>query len=204
MTDEASTTTSAAAKERKKGEKASDRTYLASDGTEAESPLGCAGVSYKSNVEGWTKTFMFDQLKEEELKGFAAFGLLTLVGNQTNRVRNGQVKDDGPQTEEAAVDSWFENIQSGNWVTAGGEVEAGAALLAEAHLRILQADGVIEHNGVPVDLDYVKERHKAKTKDERAAMRKDLRFKAEMDKIKAEKSAAKLAEGGKTASTISL
>lgn len=183
-----------------KGKKASDRKYLDADlKTEAESPIGCAGFSYKSMPEGWEKSFEWSDFNNGQavsippiVAGFAAFGALTLVGNQTNRVRNGQVKDGGPSTELEAVEQWLENVKAGNWVTAGGEVEAGSAKLAEAHLRLLQAAGTVTaKDGTAIDLDYVKASHKAKTKEERKALRADSRIKVEMAKIDLERAQAK-------------
>lgn len=183
MSDEHSVDTTAAnnvADAEKPGrKKASDRMYLDAKGEEADSPIGCSGFSYKSVPEGWTKTFTWDDFDDPQIKGLAAFGALTLIGNQTNRVRNGQVKEGGPTTELEAVDQWLENLQQGNWVTAGGDVEAGVNLLARAFVEAYPELPVVQQG-----IDAVKAKLQSVSKEALKKYRADARINVAINTFK--------------------
>lgn len=126
--------------------KVSDRIYLLADGTEADSPIEAKGAKYVSMTEeGALAEAYFEGegpnvLPIEAVHGLAAFGFLTLAGNQTNTVRNGDVKEGGPQTEKEALDRFMANLLAGNWTSVRGETEPGITLLAEAVARAKKAE----------------------------------------------------------------
>jgi len=141
MTDE--TTSEATATKRGK---VSDRIYLLADGSEADSPIEAKGAKYVSMTEPGAEVEAYFEgdgpnvLPVEAIHGLAAFGFLTLAGNQTNTVRNGDVKEGGPQTEKEALDKFIGNLLAGNWTSVRGETEPGITLLAEAVARAKKAE----------------------------------------------------------------
>lgn len=204
-TGETNATEDATAKRTKK----SERKYLDANGKEMDAPLGeglvCAAVTYKSTIEGWTKTITFADYEEPVLNAWAAFGVLTLIGNQTNRKRN--VDGSGLASEEEAVDEWLQNMREGNWVTAGGEVTPGIGLVAEGFVQAMKDDGQTTFkDGAPLSVDTAKERllDLAKNnKDALSGIRKDPRIKAAMSAIKARKDQEALAAAGKAKASVS-
>lgn len=151
---------------------------------------GAAGFRYTSLAEEFALDVMFDELPDEIVRGLAAFGGLTLAGNVTNTVRNGERKGDGPATEAEALRAWLENLKSGNWTSPRGEVEAGVGLLAEAVVRAYGKEGKA------VSLDDATAAIKAADKDKKAAIRKNPAVKLAMLEIQTERAAKKAAEAG--------
>lgn len=151
---------------------------------------GAAGFRYTSLAEEFALDVMFDDLPDEIVRGLAAFGGLTLAGNVTNTVRNGERKGDGPATEREALLAWYENLKSGNWTSPRGEVEAGVGLLAEAVVRAYGKEGKV------VSLDDATAAIKAADKDKKAAIRKNPAVKLAMLEIQTERAAKKAAEAG--------
>ena len=140
MSDTAST-----AAESSRG-KVSNRIYIDAQGQEVDSPVEALGAKYESLTEaGAAAVALFEGegenvLPKEAVYGLAAFGFLTLAGNQTNTVRNGDPKEGQPQTEKEALDRFLANLLAGNWTSARGETEPGITLLAEAIARAKQAE----------------------------------------------------------------
>lgn len=151
---------------------------------------GAAGFRYTSLAEDFALDVMFDELPDEIVRGLAAFGGLTLAGNVTNTVRNGERKGDGPATEAEALRAWLENLKSGNWTSPRGEVEAGVGLLAEAVVRAYSKEGK------DVSLEQATAAIKAADKDKKAAIRKNPAVKLAMLEIQTERAAKKAAEAG--------
>lgn len=170
----------------------SKREILGTDGAAQDDWAGAAGIRYTSLAEDFPLTVMFDELPEEIVRGLAAFGGLTLAGNVTNSVRNGERKGEGPSTEREALLAWLENLKAGNWTSPRGEVEAGIGLLAESVQRML------EKSGKAVELETITEKIKAMSKEDKAKLKKDGKVKLAMLEIQTERAAKKVAsaEGG--------
>ncbi len=137
--------------------KVSNRIVLDKDGEEADSYIDSYGFKYESLSEpGTLLEVLFKSLAEgkrgavegfdpsaeqllplESIYALAAFGGLTLAGNVTNTIRNGEPKADGPQTEREALEQWIADLMAGNWTKATGEIEPGLGLLAQAVARTL-------------------------------------------------------------------
>lgn len=149
---------------------------------------GAAGFRYTSLADDFAVDVMFDELPDEIVRGLAAFGGLTLAGNVTNTVRNGERKGDGPATEREALTAWLENLKAGNWTSPRGEVEAGTGLLAEAVQAAYAKKGKI------VDLEVIKDKIKGLDKDGKATLRKDPGVKLAMLEIQTARAAKKAAE----------
>lgn len=149
---------------------------------------GAQGFRYTSLSDEFALEVMFNELPEEIVSGLAAFGALTLAGNVTNSVRNGERKGDGPATEKDALSAWLENLKAGNWTTDRGEVEAGVGLLAEAAQR------AYAKKGKAIELDAITAKIKELDKAGKAALRKDPAVKLAMLEIQTERAAKKLAE----------
>lgn len=160
MADEAETV------ERKKKSKVSEREVLGNDGKPQDEYIGAAGASYKVISEDFTAAVMFDELPDDVVNGLAAFGWLTLAGNVTNAVRNGENRS-GETSEKEALQAWLDNLKNGDWSKPTGELEAGVRLLAEGYARA-RADA-----GSPVDVEQVFAKLKAADKDKRKAVRSD-------------------------------
>lgn len=165
----------------------SKREILAADGSVQDDWAGAAGIRYTSLAEDFPLDVMFDELPEEIVRGLAAFGGLTLAGNVTNSVRNGERKGDGAATEKEALLAWLENLKAGNWTSPRGEVEAGIGLLAEAVQRSLAK------KGQDVAIETVTEKIKAMDKDTKAKVKKDPGVKLAMLEIQTERAAKKAA-----------
>lgn len=158
---------------------------------------GARGFRYTSLSDDFALEVMFNELPEEIVSGLAAFGALTLAGNVTNSVRNGERKGDGPATEKDALSAWLENLKAGNWTTDRGEVEAGVGLLAEAAQR------AYAKKGKAIELEAITAKIKELDKVGKAALRKDPAVKLAMLEIQTERAAKKLAEAsGETGESV--
>lgn len=173
----------------------SKREFVLEDGTEAETPMDCAGFSYTildsdNNVNDgniFKLTRLYDDVNEAERRAFYAFAGFTLAGNVTNQVRNGTAKSGGPETEQEALLAWLENLDAGNWTEPRGEVTAGLGSLSEAYVQAMAKEGV------ELDLAETLEKLKAANADKRKAVRNDPRVKAVLTQIIAAKAATKAA-----------
>jgi hypothetical protein len=176
----------------------SKREILAADGSTQDDWAGAAGIRYTSLAEDFPLDVMFDDLPEEIVRGLAAFGGLTLAGNVTNSVRNGERKGEGPATEREALLAWLENLRAGNWTSPRGEVEAGIGLLAESVQRML------EKSGKSVELETITEKIKGMSKEDKAKLKKDGKVKLAMLEIQTERAAKKVAaaEGGSEVASL--
>lgn len=181
--------------ERKKKSKVSERLVLNADRKEQDEYIDAAGASYKVIAEDYTATVMFDELPPGVVSGLAAFGWLTLAGNVTNAVRNGENKA-GVATEKEALTAWLENLHNGDWSKPTGEFEAGTQLLAEAYVRA-RAEA-----GSPVEFEETLAKLKAADKDKRKAIRQDRNVAKHIAQIQLERKAAAAAES--TAKLIEL
>ena len=170
----------------------SKREILAADGSVQDDWAGAAGIRYTSLADDFALDVMFDELSEEIVRGLAAFGGLTLAGNVTNTVRNGERKGDGPSTEREALVAWLENLKSGNWTSPRGEVEAGVGLLAEAVQRAYAKEGR------DVAIETITEKLKAMSKEDKAAVRKKDAVKLAILEIQTERAAKKAAAAGES------
>lgn len=170
----------------------SKREILAADGSVQDDWAGAAGIRYTSLADDFALDVMFDELPEEIVRGLAAFGGLTLAGNVTNTVRNGERKGDGPSTEREALVAWLENLKSGNWTSPRGEVEAGVGLLAEAVQRAYAKEGR------DVAIETITEKLKAMSKEDKAAVRKKDAVKLAILEIQTERAAKKAAAAGES------
>lgn len=170
----------------------SKREILAADGSVQDDWAGAAGIRYTSLADDFALDVMFDELPEEIVYGLAAFGGLTLAGNVTNTVRNGERKGDGPSTEKEALLAWLENLKSGNWTSPRGEVEAGVGLLAEAVQRAYAKEGR------DVAIETITEKLKAMSKEDKAAVRKKDAVKLAILEIQTERAAKKAAAAGES------
>lgn len=168
----------------------SKREIIGNDGAVQDDWIGAAGFRYTSLSDGFAVDVMFTELPNEVLLGLAAFGGLTLAGNVTNTVRNGERKGDGPSTEREALTAWLENLKAGNWTSPRGEVEAGVGLLAEAVQRHYAKQGKT------VELEVLVEKLKGISKEQKATIRKDPGVKLAMLEIQTERAAKKAAESG--------
>jgi hypothetical protein len=174
----------------------SKREYINEDGTEAETPMDCAGFAYtilngKNNVnegEIFKLVRLYDDVGEAERRAFYAFAGFTLAGNVTNQVRNGTAKANGPATEHDALTAWLENLDAGNWTSPRGELTAGLGSLAEAYVQAMAKEGV------ELNESETLEKLKAADADKRKAVRNDPRVRAVLTQIIAAKAAAKAAE----------
>lgn len=180
VTDTPDTPAVAEAKKRK----VSDRVILDGDMKPQDDWADAKGFSYKSLAEDYELMVMFEELPDEIQRGLMAFGGLTLAGNVTNTVRNGENKG-GAATEKEALIAWIDNLKAGNWTSPRGEVEAGLGALAEAYARAMAKIGK------EITAEVALEKLKAADKDKRAAVRKDPQVKAELTQIIAERAAAK-------------
>lgn len=176
----------------------SKREILGTDGAAQDDWAGAAGIRYTSLAEDFPLTVMFDELPEDIVRGLAAFGGLTLAGNVTNSVRNGERKGEGPSTEKEALLAWLENLKAGNWTSPRGEVEAGIGLLAESVQRML------EKQGKQVDIEIITTRLKGLSKEDKAKTRKDPKVKLAMLEIQTERAAKKVASAEATSEVASL
>ena len=176
----------------------SKREILAADGSTQDDWAGAAGIRYTSLAEDFPIDVMFDELPEDIVRGLAAFGGLTLAGNVTNSVRNGERKGEGPSTEREALLAWLENLKAGNWTSPRGEVEAGIGLLAESVQRMLEKSGKV------VELETITEKIKGMSKEDKAKLKKDGKVKLAMLEIQTERAAKKVAsaEGGSEVASL--
>lgn len=168
----------------------SKREVIGIDNEPQDDWAGAIGFRYTSLAEDFPLTVMFADLPEEIRNGLAAFGGLTLAGNVTNTVRNGERKGEGPATEKEALIAWLENLKAGNWTSPKGEVEAGIGLLAEAVQR------AYAKKGKTLTVEEVTDKLKAMAKDDKAKVRKDPGVKLAMLEIQTERAAKKAAEAG--------
>jgi hypothetical protein len=170
-----------------KKKKVSERSVLNAERKPQDSWLDAYGFGYKSLAENFDLIVMFDEIPDEVMRGLAAFGGVTLAGNTTNTVRNGENKG-GAASEKEALLAWVENLKAGNWTSPRGELEAGISLLAEAYSKAMSKAGK------PVSVEAALEKLKAADKDKRAAVRKNSQVKAELTAIVAERARLKAAE----------
>src|SRR5687768_6211814 len=120
--------------------KISNREFIGPDGKEVENPMEATGARYTFILDdGGSVEAQVDDLiangHKDIVCAFFGGGLHVYAGNIANRIRNGQVKADGPQTVKEALAAWWENLMAGNWTLPRGEVVAGVGLLAEALKR---------------------------------------------------------------------
>lgn len=177
--------------ERKRKSKVSTREVLGADGKPQDEYIGAAGASYEVISEGYTARVMFEELADEVRDGLAAFGWLTLAGNVTNAVRNGENRS-GVASEKEALEAWLENLKNGDWSKPTGEFEAGLQLLAEGYVRArVEA-------GSPIELEEALSKLKAADKDKRKAVRNDPFVSKAIAQIQLERKVerAKAASGG--------
>jgi hypothetical protein len=170
-----------------KKRKVSERNVLDAHGKPQDSWLDAYGFGYKSLAENFDLNVMFEDIPDPVMRGLAAFGGVTLAGNTTNTVRNGENKG-GAATEKEALIAWIENLKAGNWTSPRGEMEAGIGLLAEAY------SNAMSKAGKSITVEAAMEKLKAADKEKRAAVRKDSRVKAELTAIIAERAKAKASE----------
>lgn len=164
----------------------SKRVVLNAQGVEQDDWIDAYGFSYTSLAENFELAVKFDELPDEVVRALAAFGGLTLAGNTTNTVRNGDNKG-AAATEKEALVAWLENLKAGNWTSPRGEVEAGLGSLAEAYVAAMAKEGAT------LELDATLGKLKEADKDKRKAIRTDPRVKAELTRIIAERAATKAA-----------
>lgn len=167
--------------------KASEREVLGADGKPQDEYIGAKGFSYKSLSDDYTLAIQFDDLPEEVVLGLAAFGGLTLAGNVTNAVRNGENKS-GISSEREALEMWIANLREGNWSKPTGELEAGIHLLAEGFVR------ANAKAGREVNFDDVFAKLKAADKAKRKEVRNDSHVSVAIAEIQLERKAAKAKE----------
>jgi hypothetical protein len=170
-----------------KKKKVSERSVLDETGKPQDSWLDAYGFGYKSLAENFDLNLMFKDIPDPVMRGLAAFGGVTLAGNTTNTVRNGENKG-GAATEKEALLAWIENLKAGNWTSPRGELEAGLGLLAEAYSLAMGKAGK------NITVEAALEKLKAADKDKRTAVRKDSRVRAELTAIQAERARVKAAE----------
>lgn len=184
MTDETNVGIEPVVPAKAKKQAVSEREVLDAAGAVQEDWIDAYGFSYKSLGEDFTLKVMFEDLGDPVIRVLAAFGGLTLAGNTTNTVRNGDNKG-GAETERDALVAWLENLKAGNWTSPRGEVEAGLGSLAEAYTAAMAKEGV------RLAVEDVLAKLKAADKDKRAVIRKDSRVKAELTRLIAERAKAK-------------
>lgn len=172
---------------RKTKQKVSEREVLGADRNPQEEYIGAAGFSYKTLVDDYNLVVMWEELPEDVVYGLAAFGGLTMAGNVTNTVRNGENKS-GATTEKEALIAWYENLKAGDWSKPTGELEAGLTLLAEAYVRARA------EQGDTVDFEATLTKLKAADKDKRKAVRSDPQVAKAVASIQLERKAAKAKE----------
>lgn len=170
-----------------KKRKVSERTVLDAERKPMDTWLDAMGFGYKSLSEDFEVQVMFDEIPDTVMRGLAAFGGVTLAGNTTNTVRNGENKG-GAASEKEALTAWIENLKAGNWSSPRGEVEAGIGLLAEAY------SAAMAKAGKEITVEAALEKLKAADKEKRASVRKDSRVNAELKRILAERAEAKAKE----------
>ena len=168
----------------KKKSKVSHREVLGNDGKPQDEYIGASGASYEVLSEKFTAKVMFGEIPPEVVAGLAAFGWLTLAGNVTNAVRNGENRS-GVASEKEALETWLENLKNGDWSKPTGEFEAGLQLLAEGYVRA-RADA-----GTPIELDDALARLKAADKDKRKLVRNDPHVAKAIAQIQLERKAAR-------------
>lgn len=196
--NETSAPAPAAAAAEKKRAAVSKRVLLDATGKETDDYIGAGGFKYESLSEpGTSVTAMFEgegALPMATIFGLAAFGGLTLAGNVTNTIRNGEPKADGPQTEREALEAWLRELVAGNWTRPTGEVEIGIGLLAEAVARHFTAkDGKTrDADAVAKILDWLK----GLDKDTRKGWKQDPGVQVHMKRIQTERAEAKAAAAG--------
>ena len=148
--------------------------------------IGAGGFRYTVLDGGFELNVMWDELPVESQQALMAFGGLTLAGNTTNTVRNGENKGEAASEKDALL-ALIENLKAGNWTSPRGEVEAGVGLLAEAYVAAMGKTGIV------LDAVDVAAKLKAADKDKRKAVRGDPRVALELKNIIASRAAAKAA-----------
>lgn len=169
----------------------SKRIILNSEGVEQENEVGAAAVRYESLTEGFARTVKLDDLPTDMLYAYAAWGLLTRLGNAANSVRNakGNRSANAPQTEAEAIDRMIEQTMQSLWTSPSGEGIAGSGLLAEA---IVAAKAKWENK--EVDIDAVRKWLDTQDKAAKKALRDKPAIKAELARLQAERAAARAAD----------
>ena len=169
-----------------KSKAVSKREVLNEKGELQDDWIGAGGFRYTVLDGGFELNVMWDELPVESQQALMAFGGLTLAGNTTNTVRNGENKGDATSEKDALL-ALIENLKAGNWTSPRGEVEAGVGLLAEAYVAAMGKTGVV------LDAVDVAAKLKAADKDKRKAVRSDPRVALELKNIIASRAAAKAA-----------
>ena len=169
-----------------KSKAVSKREVLNEKGELQDDWIGAGGFRYTVLDGGFELNVMWDELPVESQQALMAFGGLTLAGNTTNTVRNGENKGDATSEKDALL-ALIENLKAGNWTSPRGEVEAGVGLLAEAYVAAMGKTGIV------LDAVDVAAKLKAADKDKRKAVRSDPRVALELKNIIASRAAAKAA-----------
>ena len=169
-----------------KSKAVSKREVLNEKGELQDDWIGAGGFRYTVLDGGFELNVMWDELPIESQQALMAFGGLTLAGNTTNTVRNGENKGDAASEKDALL-ALIDNLKAGNWTSPRGEVEAGVGLLAEAYVAAMCKTGVV------LDAVDVAAKLKAADKDKRKAVRSDPRVALELKNIIASRAAAKAA-----------
>ena len=169
-----------------KSKAVSKREVLNEKGELQDDWIGAGGFRYTVLDGGFELNVMWDELPVESQQALMAFGGLTLAGNTTNTVRNGENKGEAASEKDALL-ALIENLKAGNWTSPRGEVEAGVGLLAEAYVAAMGKTGVV------LDAVDVAAKLKAADKDKRKAVRSDPRVALELKNIIASRAAAKAA-----------
>ena len=169
-----------------KSKAVSKREVLNEKGELQDDWIGAGGFRYTVLDGGFELNVMWDELPVESQQALMAFGGLTLAGNTTNTVRNGENKGEATSEKDALL-ALIENLKAGNWTSPRGEVEAGVGLLAEAYVAAMGKTGIV------LDAVDVAAKLKAADKDKRKAVRSDPRVALELKNIIASRAAAKAA-----------
>lgn len=205
-TQTTSETAPAATAEKKKKAKVSDRFWIDAEGKETNEVDNVVGFKYVSVSEPGALAearFTGDgALPTSVIYGLAAFGGLTLAGNVTNTIRNGEPKADGPQTEKEALEIWIKELLEGNWTRPTGEVDPGLGLLAQAVARHFDEvkplpDGA-KRVGNDENMAKVMDWLKGLDKDARKGWRADPKVNAHLKRIQLEKAEANAAKAGES------
>ena len=169
-----------------KSKAVSKREKLNEKGELQDDWIGAGGFRYTVLDGGFELNVMWDELPVESQQALMAFGGLTLAGNTTNTVRNGENKGEATSEKDALL-ALVENLKAGNWTSPRGEVEAGPGLLAEAYVAAMAKTGVV------LDLLEIAAKLKAATDEKRKEVRADARVALELKNILAARAAAKAA-----------
>jgi hypothetical protein len=176
----------------KKIKKVSERKILSATGQEVESWVEARQVAYTAIDEKFTVELNLAELPETSRFGLMAFGALTLLGNQTNSVRNPGEGESPFANQQEALEAAVEALQSGQW-PGGGESQGSLRKLAEAVGRVKAAEGNSQSS------DYWLDRIREKAVKDEAyirGLRKNPQVAAALAAITAERAAARAESAG--------